>query len=373
MGTEPSSSNDAIFELRTVIDEIDGKLLDLINRRLTTARKIGQIKSMKQLQVQDRSRERQVLTRLDELNQGPIKADDLHHLFMEIIGITRDIQSSDTIAYLGPEATLTHIAALQHFGHNAPLKSQTSIHDVFREVERGSSRYGVVPVENAVEGAVDYSLAFFFESDLRICGERYLTASLDLLVKESDLTGVKEVHAHAHALAQCRSWLRKHLPDAQLRECPSTGEAAAMASGRPGSAAIGTSAAAHIYQLKTLVPGIEDIRQNLTRFLIIGHDELPPTGTDKTSLLFVTPNVPGALYRVLKPLDEGGVNMVMLESRPRKQENWSYMFFADIEGHSSDAKVARVLENMRANCLYLKVVGAYPASPYETGGGSDRP
>lgn len=372
MGKAPSSPNDPISELRTVIDDIDGKLLDLINRRLATARKIGQIKSVKQLQVQDRSRERRVLARLDELNQGPIKADDLHHLFMEIIGITREIQSSGSIAYLGPEATLTHFAALQHFGHKAPLKPQTSIHDIFREVERGSSRYGVVPVENAVEGAVEYALAFFFESDLRICGERFLTASLDLLVKVGDLTGIKEVHAHAHAFAQCRGWMRKHLPDAQLRECPSTGDAAAMASGRLGSAAIGTSAAAHIYQLKTLVPGIEDIRQNLTRFLIIGHDELPPTEADKTALLFVTPNVPGALYRVLKPLDEAGVNMVMLESRPRKQENWSHMFFADIEGHSSDPKVARAVENMQANCLHLKVLGAYPASPYDTGGIPDR-
>lgn len=365
MGSPKAPSKKSIPELRSVIDSIDGQLVDLINQRLATAKKIGQIKSMQRLQVQDRTRERQVLNRLDQLNRGPLKADDLHHLFMEIIGITREIQSSDTIAYLGPEATLTHIAALQHFGHGAPLKPQPSILDVFRDVERGSSRYGVVPVENAVEGAVDYALEFFFDSSLKICGERYITASCDLLVKDGSLSEIKEIYAHPHALAQCRGWIRKQLPDADIRECSSTAEAARMTSGRTGAAAIGSSAAAHIYDLKTLVASIEDAHRNLSRFLILGNDDLQPTENDKTSLLFITANVPGSLYRALKPLDEEGVNMVKLESRPRKLENWNHMFFVDLEGNPSDAKVLRTLEKMRAQCLFLKVLGAYPASPYD--------
>ncbi|MFZ7125736.1 MAG: prephenate dehydratase [Desulfobacterales bacterium] len=368
MTSEKKFPEERIDSLRSVIDDIDEKLLDLINRRLLTAKEIGQVKSMKQLQVQNRTRERQVLGRLDRLNHGPIKTDDLHHLFMEIIGITREIQSSGTIGYLGPEATLTHIAALQHFGHNAPLKAYPSILDVFRDVEREGSRYGVVPVEDAVEGAVHYALEYFLDSNLRICGERCLMASCDLLARDGSLADVKEIHAHAHSLAQSRAWIRKHLPDAEIRECHTTAEAVAMASGRSGAAAIGSSAAAGLYGLKTVSASIEDTPRNLTRFLIIGKDEMPPTGSDRTTILFVTSNVPGALLRALKPLDEEGVNMVKLESRPGKMESWNCLFFADLEGHESDAEVAAAIEKMKARCLFLKVIGAYPSSPFEGSG-----
>lgn len=372
MGTENDSKDPGISDLRSVIDAIDSQLLDLINRRLATAKKIGQIKSMQQLQVQDRTRERQVLNRLDRQNRGPLKADDLHHLFMEIISITREIQGSGTIAFLGPEATLTHYAALQHFGHNAPLKPLPSLQDVFRDVERGSSRYGVVPVGNAVEGALTHALELFYDSDLTICGERFLSATLDLLAKEGTPGDVTHVFAHPHFAAQCRGWLRKHLPDADIRECHSTAEAAAMASHQRGAAAVGTSAAAHIFGLKTLVSSIEDRHLHLTRFLIVGRDERQPTGSDKTSLLFVTPNVPGALYRLLKPLDAEGVNMVKLESLPVQQESWSYRFFADLEGHRTDEPIRKAVERMQPLCLHLRILGSYPAAPFE-GGDRERP
>jgi chorismate mutase/prephenate dehydratase len=370
MAPDNPSPEGSISDLRSLIDAIDTDLLTLINKRLATAKEIGRIKSMKRLKVQDRAREREVLGRLDRLNPGPIKTDDLHHLFMEIIGITREIQSTDTIAYLGPEATLTHMAALQQFGHSAPLKPFPSLLDIFRDVERGSSRYGVLPVENAVEGAINYALEHFLTSELRICGERYLTATHDLLSKDVNLSQVKEVLAHPHTMAQCRGWLRKHLPDADLREAHSTVDAVGMALARPASAAIGNSAVAHLYQLKTLVSSIEDVRQNVTRFLIIGRDETERTGNDKTSLLFVAPNVPGALHRVLKPLDDEAINMVKLESRPLKQESWNFLFFADIEGHESEEKIQRAAEKMRPFCLFLKILGAYPASSLE-GGDSD--
>lgn len=356
----PEAADARIAEFRDAIDAIDDQLLELINRRLNLVQEVGAIKAQVGRQVLDSSRESRVFERLFALNNGPLNERVLRHLFTQIMAASRQLQSPQRVAFLGPEATFTHIAAMNHFGHSVEYVSQASIQDVFSEVEKGTSHYGVVPVENSIEGAVNHTLDLFFESELKICAERYLPISHDLLRKEGTIQGIRVVYSHPQAFAQCRRWLQKYLPGADLIECGSTAHAAERASREPETAAIASSEAAHMYELQVVASRIEDAARNTTRFLVIGTDEVHPTGADKTSLMFVTSHVPGALFRVLEPLAESGINMVKLESRPTKHQNWSYFFFADIEGHLEDEAVGKTLVAMKRLCMYLKCLGSYP-------------
>jgi chorismate mutase/prephenate dehydratase len=231
---------------------------------------------------------------------------------------------------------------------------------VFTEVEKGTYDYGVVPVENSIEGAVNHTLDIFFESELKICAEKYQPISHDLLGRQGTLKDISIVYSHPQAFAQCRRWLQKYLPDAVLIECSSMAQAAKQAWENAGTGAIAGSEAAHIYQLNVLASRIEDDVRNTTRFLIIGQDRIHKTGNDKTSLMFATSHIPGALYKVLQPIAQSGVNMVKLESRPTKHQNWSYFFFVDMEGHIEDDQVKEVVTTMKDICLYLKWLGSYP-------------
>ena len=349
-----------ISRLRQAIDTIDLKILDLINQRLLNAKAIGSAKAQNGIGVIDPAREYELIKNLNELNKGPLSGSALHHIFTEIIAASREIQSPQRVAYLGPEATFTHIAAINLFGRSVSFNPQPSIQDVFREVEKGSYHFGVVPVENSIEGAVNHTLDLFYESDLKICAEIYHAISHDLLSISDSINEISKVYSHAQAFAQCRRWLRRNLPDAILVDCSSTAEAARKAAGEPGAAAIASREAAQLYNLKVLSSKIEDMTRNITRFLVIGNSDIRATGTDKTSILFVTTHVPGSLFRVLKPIADSGINMVKLESRPIKRENWNYMFFLDIEGHWSDIPVKQTLDKMKPLCLFMKLLGSYP-------------
>lgn len=358
--TQTGDSDSAIVTLRKAIDEIDDKLLELINKRLALATDIGKIKAEKGKQVLDSAREVRVLQRLSELNKGPLSKNGLRRIFTEIISTSRELQRTHVVTYLGPEATFTHIAAMDYFGRYVSFVPQPSIRDVFAEVEKGACDYGVVPVENSIEGAVNHTLDLFFESDLKICAEKFQPISHDLLANQATLKDIQVVHSHPQAFAQCRKWLQKYLPEAMLRECSSTANAAQFASENPGTAAIASSEAAHIYKLDVVAPRIEDISRNTTRFLVIGRDDTHRTGNDKTSVMFVTSHFPGALFKVLQPIAESGVNMLKLESRPTRHQNWSYFFFVDVEGHMEDANVKKAMAEMKNVCLYLKFLGSYP-------------
>ena len=349
-----------IDSLRASIDEVDRKILDLINRRLLLAKQIGRIKEQKGEKVLDTARESNIINRLLNLNKGPLSKNALHHIFVEIIASSREVQKKEIITYLGPEATFTHIAAMNHFGHTVSFVPQASIRDIFGEVEKGACTYGVVPVENSIEGTVNYTLDLFFESDLKICAEIYHTISHDLLSKTDSLKDITKVYSHPHAFAQCRKWIGEHLPELVLEECSSTARAAQKASENPGSAAIAAREAAQMYGLNVVASRIEDFSRNITRFLVIGHDDMPRTGNDKTSIMFATAHVPGALYKVLGPIAQAGINMVKLESRPTKYENWNYFFFVDIEGHIEDPNVKETVERMKRLCMYIKYLGSYP-------------
>jgi chorismate mutase/prephenate dehydratase len=349
-----------IPSLRETIDAIDDQILVLVNRRLELALEIGRAKAQKGGQVLDKAREINILKRLTDLNAGPIDDHALEEIFRAIMASSRALQTARRVSYLGPEATFTHIAALKHFGRGVSLIPQRSIRDVFLDVEKGACHYGVAPVENSIEGAVNHTLDLFFESDLKIRAECFQPISHDLLAVKGALVDIRIIYSHPQAFGQCRRWLETYLPDAELRECGSTGQAAKLALSEPGAAAIASREAADMYQLKVVASRIEDVARNTTRFLVIGQEAAPPTGDDKTSIMFVTSHIPGALHRALQPLADNGVNMVKLESRPARHENWSYCFFMDVEGHKDDPPVGLAISEMESICLYLKWLGSYP-------------
>ncbi|MBC2716674.1 MAG: prephenate dehydratase [Desulfobacteraceae bacterium] len=357
---ESNQADSKISQLRLSINEIDESILNLINKRLIIAKEIGDIKKEKGNFVYDKSRENQVMQRLNALNKGPFKRQALHQIFTDIISACREIQTPTKISYLGPEATFTHIAAMELFGHSSTYIPQIGIRDVFIDVSKGKCDYGVVPVENSIEGAINHTLDLFFESDLKICAEKYLNISHAVLSRSSRIDDIEVIYSHPQALAQCRGWIRKNLPNAVLSECNSTAHAAQKASKEEKTAAIANSEAAHIYGLQILETNIEDHSNNITRFLLIGNDESNPTGCDKTSIMFVISHVPGALFKILEPIAESGINMSKMESRPTKHENWSYFFFVDFDGHIADEKIKHTIERMNPYCKYIKLLGSYP-------------
>ncbi len=348
-----------LFELRAKIDGIDTQIVSLINERLGVSASVGELKKRFASKVLDRSRESLIMDRICRLNQGPVDDSVLQYIFSVIMAASRELQKPQTIAYLGPEATHSNLAALNHFRHAGLFVPYRSIPEIFAEVERGGCQFGVVPVENSIEGAVNHTLDMLFESEVKITAEHYQTISHDLLSVWGNLEAVEVVYSHPQPFAQCRSWLQRNLPDAVLEECSSTAQAAQKAADNPKSAAIASTKAAQVYGLKVVSSKIEDSSRNETRFLVLGRDDQAPTGDDKTSVMFVTSHVPGALFTTLEPVSDAGINMVKLESRPTKRENWSYFFIMDIEGHKDDARVKRVLATMKELCLYLKVLGSY--------------
>jgi chorismate mutase/prephenate dehydratase len=234
--------------------------------------------------------------------------------------------------------------------------------EIFDDVERGHAQYGVVPVENSTEGAVNVTLDRLIDSDVMICGERYLTISQHLLSHARELRDVKTVISHPQGLAQCRAWLAQHMPDVPTQEISSTAAAAELAAGDVTLAAIASDLAGELYHVPVLRPRIEDNPYNATRFLVIGRSPVGATGRDKTSILFAMRNEPGALYRILEPLARGGINLTKIESRPAKRRPWEYVMFVDFEGHRSTSAVTAALAELEARTLFLRVLGSYPAA-----------
>jgi chorismate mutase/prephenate dehydratase len=343
------------------IHSIDSQILKLLNKRLKVSEKLGlQPRDTGNADVNLLSEEEKTIHRLSELNTGPLDPKNLRLLFQDIFSLSKEAHRPRKISYLGPEATFTHMAAMNHFGRSASYFPQLSIRDVFVEVEKERCDFGVVPVENSIEGSVNYTLDLFFESGMKICAEKYQTISHDLLSKTGRLDDIKVVYSHPQPIAQCQGWLRKNIPHARLEECSSTSFAAQKIGNIYHAAAIASSEAARIYNLNVVASRIEDHSNNTTRFLVIGKNEMPSTGNDKTSLMFAAAHVPGSLYKSLAPIAEAELNMMKLESRPSKHENWSYFFFVDLEGHLEETKVHETVAKMKDLCLFLKVLGSYP-------------
>ena len=269
------------------------------------------------------------------------------------------------VAYLGPEGTFTEEAARKHFGRTASLAPLASIDQVFRAVEQGAARSGVVPVENSTEGQVGRTLDQLVKTDLVIGAEVTLRIRQHLLRITPSPEGAELVYSHAQSLAQCCGFLERNLPDVPRVEVVSNAEAARRAAGDPRALAIAGAAAAERYGLHLLARGIEDDPHNTTRFLVLGKEPARATGRDKTSLVMSTKNGPGAMVALLRPLSRNGVSMTKLESRPSREGLWDYVFFADLEGHADEPPLRRALLELGRRASFLKVLGSYPAAAPE--------
>ncbi len=356
----------ALAGVRAEIDGIDSELLRLLNARARCAQKVGEIKAEhgEGGHIYRPEREAQVLRRLQDANPGPLPSENVTFFFREVMSACLSLEQPLGVAFLGPLGTFSESAATKHFGHAARLAPQTSIDDVFREVESGHAHYAVVPVENSTEGAVGRTMDLLLQSSLRICGEVVLRIHQNLLTNEADLAKVTKVYSHAQSLAQCHEWLNRMLPKAQRISVGSNAQAAQLASQEAGSAAIAGEAAATRYNLPKLVENIEDEPNNTTRFLVLGKHDAGPSGRDKTSLIMSAPNRTGALHELLLPLSTAGVSMCRLESRPARNALWEYVFYVDIEGHRDEPAVKAALEKLGGAAAYIKILGSYPVAVY---------
>jgi chorismate mutase/prephenate dehydratase len=359
--------------VRDAIDAIDQEIQQLINRRARCAQRVAEIKLGEQLAARERGdseqevlfyrpeREAQVLGRIVDRNEGPLPAESVAFIFRELMSACLALEQPLQMAYLGPEGTFTQAAALKHFGHGALCVPRPTIDGVFSEVEAGGCNYGVVPVENSTEGMVSHTLDSFIDSPLRIAGEVELRIAHHLLVAPATEPGeLRRICAHQQALAQCRSWLDRHWPEVERVAVASNGEAARLAASEAGVAAIAGDMAVEHYGLVRLAEHIEDSADNTTRFLVIGRNEVPPSGRDKTSIIVSSRNKPGALFALLDPFRRGGVSLTRIDTRPSRTEKWAYVFFIEFEGHLQDENIAAILRELEEQSILLKPLGSYP-------------
>ncbi|RMG71847.1 MAG: prephenate dehydratase [Nitrospirae bacterium] len=349
-------------KLRKEIDQIDEEILRLLNRRAEVVLKVAEEKRKKNQRFYVPHREHEILQRLTRLNKGPFPNDALRVIFREIISASLSLEEPLKVACLGPLATFTHLAAIRHFGSFAKIIAVDSIKDVFEAVLEKSADYGVVPIENSNEGVVSHTLDMFMDVDLKVSAEIMLEVTHNLLSKSGDIKKIKKIYSHPQAFAQCRRWLERNLPDAELIDTTSTAKAAELAAKDPKGAAIASDLAAKMYDLKFVKRGIEDNKNNYTRFLVISEDFPEPTGKDKTSIMLSIKDKPGALFEVLTPFYKEKINLTKIESRPSKRKAWEYIFFIDLEGHINDKKVMKALKAVEKYCIFLKVLGSYPKS-----------
>lgn len=360
-------------QVRADIDAIDQEIQALLRRRADCARRVAEIK-LEEVQAARASgdpdaevvyyrpeREAQVLQRIIDRNSGPLPGVTVAHIFREIMSACLALERPLQVAYLGPEGTFTQAASIKHFGHAAICVPQPTIDSVFAQVESGECNYGVVPVENSTEGMVSHTLDNFMDSALKISGEVEMRIGHHLLVSENTSRDtITRICAHQQALAQCRNWLDQHWPNVEREAVSSNGEAARMALETPGIAAVAGDMAAELYQLEKLAEHIEDYADNTTRFLVIGREEVPPSGRDKTSIIVSSRNKPGALFTLLEPFRRGGVSLTRIDTRPSRTEKWAYVFFIEFEGHLQDHNIAAIVAELEEQSILLKPLGSYP-------------
>jgi chorismate mutase/prephenate dehydratase len=352
--------SDELKKYREQIDRIDDELLKLFNRRATLAQQIGHVKGNGA--VLRPEREAQVLQRMGQGNTGPLSNQSVTQLFTEIMSQCRALEAPLRVAYLGPHGTFSEAAMLQRFGQAAEGLPTDSIDGVFAAVEGESANYGLVPVENSTEGAIGRTLDLLLNSNLKICGEVMLQVHQCVLSNENDLSVIRKVYSHPQSFGQCQVWLNTHLPHAERVTASSNADAARLAAEESFAAAVAGAQAANYFKLKVLAENIEDDSRNTTRFLVVGNQEVAPSGRDKTSLVMSAPNRPGAVHDLLVPLAQHGVSMTKLESRPSRTGLWEYVFYVDLEGHQLDGNVASALVGLKQVAAFVKVLGSYPVA-----------
>ncbi len=346
-------------KMRKKIDVLDRKLVNLLNLRAEITKRIGREKISTGREIYSPEREMQVLRKVSGLSKGPLSKVAVESIYREIMSANLALEKVLRIAYMGPRASFSNLAALKRFGSQMEYVSCSGIPEVFLEVERGAADYGVVPVENSIEGAVTHTLDMLIDSELKICSQVILNVSHNLLAN-CPKGSIRRVYSNPQVFGQCRIWLQKNLPVPELVDVSSTTRAAELAKKEKNSAAIASLLASEVYGLKVLARDIQDSLRNATRFLVVGKNIASRTGHDKTSLLFSIKDRVGALYEMLLPFRRYGVNLTKIESRPSKKKAWEYYFFVDICGHQCDARVRKALKELEHRCAYLKILGSYP-------------
>jgi chorismate mutase/prephenate dehydratase len=347
-------------KLRGKIDRIDDEILRCLNRRAEVVIEVARIKRGTKSRFYVPRREREIVERLRGGNEGPFPSAAIEPLFREIMSASLSLEEPLKVAFLGPQATYSHLAAVRHFGSSSNFLPLASIKAVFEAVDTGAADFGVVPIENSSEGIVSYTLDMFMDYELKITAEALMAVHHNLLSKSGDMKKVKKIYSHPQPIAQCRGWLETNMPGIPVLESASTSAAAEVAAADGAIAAIASELAAKIYKLAFAARDIEDNRRNVTRFLVIAKESPPATGRDKTSIMFAVKDKPGALYDILTPYKKAGINLTKIESRPSKRRAWEYIFFIDIEGHIDEARVRKAVEGMGRDCLFVKVLGSYP-------------
>jgi len=361
----------AIARLRAAIDGVDLEILAALNRRAELVREVGQVKQGgRRSPVYVASRERDLIDALVAANPGPFPDAAIRPVFREIISATRSLEERVRVAYLGPEGTFSHQAAVEQFGSQVELAPMGHLEEVFAATERGETHFGVIPVENTIEGAINPTFDALMECEVTVCGEVMVPIVQNLLSRSGRLEEVRVVASIPQATAQCRRWLQERLPRVEIRDTNSTAAAAQLAAADPEVAAIASTVAAEAYGLEFVGRGIEDRRGNTTRFVVIGREAPLPSGNDLTSAAFtVRRDQSGALHKLLEPFARHGVNLTAVQSRPMKGKPWEYVFFIDMEGHDSQDAVGKALDEAAAYAHSHKILGSFPRA---TQGGKRR-
>ncbi|HEU4616941.1 MAG TPA: prephenate dehydratase [Gammaproteobacteria bacterium] len=361
--TAAADESASLDELRARIDAIDAEIQASISERARCAQRIGKLKGLASTAEYYRpEREAQVLRRVVERNQGPLRDEEMVRLFRELMSACLAQEEPLKVAYLGPEGTFTQSAVFKHFGHSVRALSVATIDEVFHEVESGLADFGVAPVENSTEGTVNHTLDMFLTSPLKICGEVELRIHQHLMGRMKEIGQIRRVASHSQSFAQCRAWLAQYLPDAEKIVVSSNAEAARRARDEEGTAALAGDAAAEVYDLRILFSNVEDEADNTTRFLVIGRKLLAPSGSDKTSLLVSAKGTegPGVLLHLLDPLARHEINMTRIESRPSRRKKWDYVFFVDVDGHAEEPVMKQALTEVERQASLFRILGAYP-------------
>lgn len=349
----------SLLEHRKNIDRLDAQIVRLLNERTRQVQAIGGIKRRQRAEIYAPHRERAVLQRVGRLNRGPLSAEALRNIYREIMSGALAAEQPLTIAYLGPEATFTHQAAIQRFGTSLRYESLKTIADVFNEVTKRRADFGVVPVENSTEGVVTHTLDMFMDSDLKIVSQIVMPIQ-QCLMSKAPRRRIRRLYIHPQSLAQCRSWLERHLPNVEIIETASNARSAELAAAEAGSGAIAGFLAAERYGLPVLEHNVQDNAANATRFLVLGRQSPPRTGRDRTSLMFCIADRVGALHGAIAPFRKYRINMTKIESRPSKRKAWEYYFFVDCDGHAQDPKVSKAMIELGKHCVFVKILGSYP-------------
>lgn len=357
----PLSRNESVDELRKKIDQIDEKVVNLLNNRALLAQRIGKSKSLTNQEVYVPQREQEILQRLSGLNRGPLTPSAIQAIYREVMSACRSLEAPLRVVFFGAPATYSHLAAKQQFGASSELRPTASIPEVFQEVAQDRATFGVVPIENSTEGVVAHTLDCLVDSDLQICAEIFLDIHHNLLSRSGRAEDVRRIVSHPQALAQCRGWVGTQFPKILVEEVASTAHAAIAASQDGSVAAVSSALAKEVYNLEFIASNIEDRSNNITRFLAIGRMPTKLGRRDKTSLVFSAKDKPGVLHQMLQPFAKRRINLAKIESRPIKNKPWEYLFFLDLLGHREQPAVKQAIAGLEKNCVFLKILGSYPS------------